>query len=358
MACGASTLSHLYNQLQTKYNIDMSKFLIVDSQNLFFRARHVTRGTLEEKTGLALDIILSSISKCWRDFKPDHVVFCLDSRSWRKDFYQPYKANRVVDRSTQSVKDAEEHAAFRETFNDFLKYLNERTNCTVLQNSVLEADDLVAGFIQSLPDDEHIIISSDTDFVQLLNTNVSQYNGISKELLTINGVYDIKGNLVIDKKTKEPKVVPDPEWLLFSKCVKGDPTDNVFSAYPGVRVKSSKKKIGLLEAYADRNRKGYAYNNFMLQKWLHHDGTEHRVMDDYQRNVTLVDLSAQPAHIRDEITKTILENQITKSNPQVGSHFLKFCGKHDLITLSQNAQLFATILSSPYPCSNITEISA
>ena len=29
----------------------------------------------------------------------------------------------------------------------------------------------------------------------------------------------------------------------------------------------------------------------MLQRWIDHEGVEHRVLDDYTRNVTLCDLS-------------------------------------------------------------------
>jgi hypothetical protein len=43
--------------------------------------------------------------------------------------------------------------------------------------------------------------------------------------------------------------------------MRGDPTDNVFSAYPGVRTKGSKNKVGLMEAYEDRNSKGFNWNN-------------------------------------------------------------------------------------------------
>ena len=39
--------------------------------------------------------------------------------------------------------------------------------------------------------------------------------------------------------------------------MRGDPSDNIFSAYPGVRTKGTKNKIGLTEAFEDRNSKGY-----------------------------------------------------------------------------------------------------
>ena len=80
--------------------------------------------------------------------------------------------------------------------------------------------------------------------------------------------------------------------------MRGDTSDNVFSAYPGVRVKGTKNKVGLQEAFADKSNKGYAWNNLMLQRWVDHEGAEHRVLDDYARNVTLCDLTAQPQNIR------------------------------------------------------------
>ena len=82
--------------------------------------------------------------------------------------------------------------------------------------------------------------------------------------------------------------MPDPQWLLFEKCMRGDSSDNVFSAFPGVRTKGTKNKVGLQEAYADKDKKGYNWNNMMLQRWTDPDGAEHRVLDDYLRNVALV----------------------------------------------------------------------
>ena len=237
---------------------------------------------------------------------------------------------------------------FWEAFDDFKDFVSEKTNCTVMQHTQLEADDLIAGWIQSHPDDEHIVVSSDSDFYQLLSSNVKQYNGITDELHTLEGIFDKKGNRVLDKKTKEPKVIPDPEWLLFEKCMRGDSSDNVFSAYPGVRKKGTKNKVGLLEAYADRKTKGYNWNNLMLQRWVDHNEIEHRVLDDYERNVTLVDLSAQPDDVKQIIATTIAENSVTKNISQIGTKFLKFCGKYELNRMSENAQQFAEILSSEY----------
>lgn len=327
------------------------KYLIVDTANTFFRARHSAHRQSDtwDKVGFAIHVTLASVNKAWRDQKADHVVFCLEGRSWRKDFYEPYKKNRSVARAALTEAEAEEDQMFWDAFDSLKTFLQEKTNCTVLRHEALEADDLIAGWIQSHPEDQHVIISTDTDFYQLLAENVVQYNGVADELHTLNGIFDKKGKLVIDKKTKEPKKIPDPGFILFEKCMRGDPTDNVFSAYPGVRTKGTKNKVGLEEAYADMGKKGFNWNNLMLQRWTDHNEVEHKVLDDYERNRTLVDLSAQPEHVKEMIATTIAAGSVKQNNPMVGAQFLKFCGKYELTRLSDQASAYADWLCASYP---------
>lgn len=318
-------------------------YIIVDTANCFFRARHVVRGNADEKIGMALHVTLASIRKAWQDFKGNHVVFCLEGRSWRKDYYAPYKRNRSEARAALTEREAEEDKVFWETFDKFKEFVNEKTNCTVLQHSQLEADDLIAGWIESHPNDNHIIISTDSDFVQLIAPNVKQYNGVMETTTTHEGIFDKKGKRVIDNKTKEPKNIPDPDWLLFEKCIRGDPTDNVFSAYPKVR------KNKLQEAFEDRKNKGFAWNNLMLQRWVDHNGDEHRVLNDYERNRQLIDLKHQPDDIKSIISNTIKTNAVAKNVDQVGMRLLKFCGLFDLVKISEQAQSYADPLNAKYP---------
>jgi 5'-3' exonuclease len=324
-------------------------YILVDTANTFFRARHVVRGSLEDKVGMSLHTILSSVRKAWRDFDGTHVVFALEGRSWRKDHYAPYKRNRSDARAALSPREAEEDRVFWETFDEFKNFITDKTNCTVLHNPRLEADDLIAGWIQSHPNDNHVIISTDGDFAQLVAPNVKQYNGVSQVTTTHEGYFDEKGKPVKDKKTGEVKGAPDPQWLLFEKCMRGDTSDNIFSAYPGVREKGTKNKVGLREAFADRTSKGWAWNNMMLQRWTDHEGVEHRVMDDYYRNVKLCDLSAQPDEIRTIINETInTATQAEKNIPQVGIRLMKFCAAYDLQKITEQAQSYADPLNARY----------
>jgi len=327
------------------------KYLIVDTANTFFRARHAAHRQSDtwDRLGFAIHVTLASIAKCFREQRADHVVICLEGRSWRKDYYEPYKKNRAVARAALTEAEQEEDRLFWESFDELKTFFYEKSNCTVLRHDELEADDLVAGWIQAHPADEHIIVSSDSDFHQLLATNVKQYNGIADELHTIEGIFDKKGAPVKDKKTKEPKKIPDPKWILFEKCMRGDASDNIFSAYPGVRKKGTKNKVGLEEAFADRNSKGFNWNNLMLQRWTDHNGEEHKVLDDYERNRMLVDLTAQPDAIKIKIAETIAANSVTKNIPQIGTKFMKFCGKYDLKRISDNVQGYIDFLTAEYP---------
>tara|TARA_B110000483_G_C18133289_1_gene518511 strand:+ start:259 stop:1248 length:990 start_codon:yes stop_codon:yes gene_type:complete len=328
----------------------MTKYLLVDTANTFFRARHVAyRGTsAEEKLGLAMHITLNAVLKAYQKQGADHVVFCLEGRSWRKDFYEPYKKNRAVARQALTEAEQEEDQLFWQAFDDLTTFLKDKTNCSVLQCKIAEADDIIARWVYKHPEDEHCIVSSDTDFIQLITDKVTQYNGITQELHTLKGIFDDKGKYVVDKKTKLPKAIPDPEWLLFEKCMRGDTSDNVFSAFPGVRKKGTKNKVGLLEAFEDRKNKGFNWNNMMLQRWVDHHGVEHRVLDDYTRNVHLIDLTEQPEDVKDVVDTHIDETVAIKEHPMVGAKFLKFCGKYDLQKLADNAQKYAEFLQAGY----------
>jgi len=290
---------------------------------------------------MAIHITLNSIKKAWNDFDGTHVIFCLEGRSWRKDHYAPYKRNRAETVQAMTAAEQEENKLFWECYDDFVDFVRTKTNVTVLQNSRCEADDLIARWIDLHPDQQHVIISTDKDLNQLIAPNVRQYNGVTEETMTVSGYFDKKSNPVIDNKTKEHRKVENREWMLFEKAMRGDPSDNIFSAYPGVRKKGTKSKVGLLEAFEDRNNKGYAWNNLMLSKWVDPEGVEHRVMDDYERNRLLVDLHAQPEAIIQELDQTIENAKAeNKQITQVGIRFMKFCAKYDLQKITEQAQLY------------------
>ena len=96
------------------------RYLLIDTSNMFFRARHQAHRAADTwtKLGFALHLTIMSANKVARDLGADHVVFALEGRSWRKDHYRPYKANRAEARQAMSDTEAEEDKLFWETYDE------------------------------------------------------------------------------------------------------------------------------------------------------------------------------------------------------------------------------------------------
>ena len=85
------------------------KYALIDTANTFFRARHIASRNSDtwEKIGMALHLTLASVNQVVRKYGIDHVVFCLEGRSWRKDIYPQYKAHRKVAESALTETEQE-----------------------------------------------------------------------------------------------------------------------------------------------------------------------------------------------------------------------------------------------------------
>lgn len=339
----------------------MSTFIIVDTANLFYKSKYAVKGDFSTKIGMAILIMFNSVKKAYDMFDADHIIFAFEGRSWRKDIYTEYKHDREISKTLMTPAEQEEMQIFYEAFEDYKKFLITRTNCTCLQHPNLEADDLIAGFIHEHPNDNNIIISNDSDFIQLISKNVKIYNSLQDVVISHDGVTNSKGKkvaFIIDSnaklkiKSEDESFIPESnwvEWFLFLKCMRGDRTDWIFSAYPGVRLKSSKKSIGLIEAFNDKNNKGYAWNNIMLQQWTDHNNNQHRVLDKYEQNKRLIDLSYQPDNVKQYIKSTINTECVQKNVNQVGVYVLKFAATYDIKTIEQNINNYANQYQSKYP---------
>ena len=348
------------------------KFCIVDVSNLVHRAKHsVSRrdmsrnpydpfGDLPQddpddlRVGLILTVVFSGLLNTFQKFDSDHCVAAFDSRSWRRDFMPEYKANRR-DR-VKTPQDVHDHELITRTIDELRDFLKEYTNVTVLEAPGAEADDFIGRWVQ-LHDDpafSHVIMSADGDFKQLVRDEVDLYNPMTHVLYTMDGVFHQDGKKVkstdrtvdrygqvwkvkLDKKTKVPMEF-DPEWELFEKCIRGDVSDNIRSAWP--RVSTVRMKKAFYGSTED-------WNNFINSTWGT-DGEKKSVRELYDRNKTLIDLSLQPEKIISVIDDQI-ESELDKElNRMVGSYFAKFCSKYSLSKLSQRADHFTNLLSLQY----------
>jgi hypothetical protein len=320
----------------------MATYILVDTLNLGMRVRYGMRSPdMETTVGLAIHVMFNAIKKVWTQFDATTCIFLMEGRSWRKDTYTRYKANRKELAAARTPEQIEEDELFFKGLNAFTDFLKLKTNASVIQHAQAEADDLIARFIHLHPDDTHVIVSTDSDFLQLLAPNVKIYNGIAGTLYTHTGVWDKSGKTALNKRG-EPVEVPNPEWLLFEKIMRGDDSDNIMSAYPGVR----KKKMQ--QAFDNRLEQGYTWNNLMLSTWTDHNGDQIRVKDAYERNRSLIDLTAQPEHLKQAFDQAIRDTVNEPVKTQIGFHLLKFANQWGLVRIEQHASDYTACLSSPY----------
>ena len=336
----------------------MTRYIIIDTANLFYRARHAVQGDPYSKAGLALHAIFRSVKKMWREHSGDHVVFCLEGKSWRFGPHPKYKANRKVDALLVTAREREENQVFAETYTELMQFLTNKTNSTVLQQELIEGDDFIARWTQMHPQDHHIIISGDTDFFQLLAPNVQIYDGVKDLLIGHDAVLDadqekvefsVKSSGKLNIGKKNPTFVAEVDWhrrALFTKCIRGDSGDNIFSAYP--KVRDTKLKA----AWEDREERGFNWNNLMLQTWTDYDDqneeVEVKVIDRFKFNTSLIDLTAQPDHIKELMDATIIERVQKTPVNNVGIHLMRFCDKNGLINIGKESQAHAVYLNAPY----------
>ena len=243
----------------------MKKYtLLIDGNYFFFRTLYVIppakkgQQTLatEKEIGVYLRKLATDFASEFRKFKPfiDEIVFTLDSKSWRKDFYPDadYKGNRKADSNIHWDN-------FKRATSDFREVL-EGKGVTVHKMEGAEGDDLIYAWSNylNLEGKNAIVFSGDRDLMQLLSHNQSTggqtlfYSGTHKKICVPMGFLDwieikedvdvfnltstihnkikedlhdfiISSNLSIDEM--------DADSYVFAKMLTGDSGDNIKSVY-------------------------------------------------------------------------------------------------------------------------------
>jgi 5'-3' exonuclease len=154
--------------------------LIFDGNYLFYKSLFVFSSygssgkLLEDEKDQAMFIrkIATDMSYAIRQFgNPDHVIFTIDSRSWRKDIEiqdGSYKGNREKDESKVNWDN------FYNMMNEFSRVLLTR-GFVVSRQEKAEGDDLMALWSKALLENgmDAVVITGDRDLTQTVNINES-----------------------------------------------------------------------------------------------------------------------------------------------------------------------------------------
>lgn len=239
-----------------------------------------------------------SLSTKYRDHK--EIVLCCDDKGslWRKKIHPYYKGRRVLRRKDDGFPWAD----FWKLMGEFIKELDELFPFNVITSPGAEGDDIIATLtfytMSTKPNQEIIIISNDKDFKQLhLSPMVKQYD---------------------PKEKKEIRAIAPKNDLMFH-ILKGDDGDdipNVKTTDLDTYVNPDKRSVRM---WFETKVREHIDNNTVMSELLNEDiidkktntviVTKEQLLENFNRNRTLVDLSQCPVEIQKDIVYTYESNK-------------------------------------------------
>jgi 5'-3' exonuclease len=211
------------------------KVLLLDGYNLIYRARH---SRMNKGDHSIIFNFFRSLRPIIEKFNPDKCYFTLEGRPTQRLNIDPnYKGQRVYHNKDN----------FSEQRREIIRLVKEYFPFTTIRHNDFECDDVI-GHLASVTykDDDVVIISSDTDFIQSINENTQVYSPVRKCFL---------------EKTEYDYVA----W----KSLVGDKSDNI-EGFLGIGNKKAQKLLSdskLLEDFLlkEDNKEKYDKNFFMVK---------------------------------------------------------------------------------------------
>jgi len=209
------------------------RLVILDCNSILHRAYHALpplTTSKGESTGAIYGFLLV-LFRVLREFRPDYVAAAFDfpAPSFRHKIFREYKAKRPP--APPELYD--QIAKTKELLPIF--------GIPVFEKMGFEADDIIGTIAtlaprqQTFPVLQTIIVSGDSDTLQLVNENTEVY-------LLKRGVKDA---LLYNKETVKVSFEIEPKQLLDFRALKGDPSDNI----PGVTGIGEKTARALIKTF-------------------------------------------------------------------------------------------------------------
>ena len=261
-----------------------SRTLLIDGLNLFFR--NFAMMNMVNPDGIhigGLGGFFRSLGAMIRQTQPDKVYVIFDGASStvnRKNLVPEYKSGRNEQRVTNwEVFDslADEHDSKVDQIVRVIQYLKTLPVKTLILDKV-EADDIIAylcGKLPNQPDDKLFIVSSDKDFLQLVNQNVIVYRPMEKKYYT-------------EDVMREKYKMPAKNFILY-KTLLGDSSDKI----KGIKGLGEK---GIFKKFPELTEGVLTFNdvfNICEQKFKDHVVYARVIqgIDELEKNYKVMDLS-------------------------------------------------------------------
>jgi len=213
-----------------------NKLMIIDAQNQFIRAYIVDPSTSTNGAPIGgLKGFMKIMNKLCREIKPDQVVVVWDGEGGskkRRSMNKNYKAGRKPPRLNRYENNLTEEQQYENRIwqqTRTIEYLNE-TPVIQFYVPLVEADDVISyvNNLQVFEDWNKVIVSSDKDFIQLLDEKTVLYRPTQSEVLNRGRVLE--------------KFEIHPNNFALARAIVGDPSDNL-DGVPGVGLSTVAKRL-------------------------------------------------------------------------------------------------------------------
>jgi len=326
-------LLELLNNLDEhgKETVEGERILMIDGLNLFFRNFAMMNMVNPDGVHIGgLGGFFRSLGAEIRRVDPTQVYVIFDgagSANARKNLLPEYKSGRDLQRITNwdafDNKDDEDDAKVDQIVRiiQYLKTLPVKT----IGIPKVEADDVIAylsDIIPQSPKDKVFIVSSDKDFLQLVNENVIVYRPMEKEFYT--------------KQTVIDKFKMSPNNFILYKTLMGDNSDKV----KGVKGLGEKKLYKLFPELSEKDMSLDDIYNICESKFkenvIYARIIQH--IDDLEKNYKIMDLSNP---MLDENDKKYL-TQVVKTNEYnyLPDQFVSFYNEDKLGGMIRNVEFW------------------
>ena len=224
-----------------------SRVLIIDGLNTFIRAFSVNPAINDDGVHIGGIIgFLKSVRYSLSKIKPTRCIIVFDGKDGskkRQKIYPDYKGQRRVKRGFNRNVDwatspLDEEQSIKMQLGRLVKYL-EQLPVSILNIDGCEADDVIAYIVTAIyPKSTNIIMSTDKDFLQLINKNVKIWSPTKKVLYNEDRLFEEYG-------------IPAKNLLTY-KILDGDKSDNI----DGIRGAGAKTIVKYIPPIAEDKRFG------------------------------------------------------------------------------------------------------
>ena len=222
----------------------MPRLLVIDALNLFIRNWVINPSMSTNGNPIGGTVgFLNSIRKMVNDFNPDEMIICWDGAGGsqkRRTVIKEYKEGRKPIRKNYEVAGMDKQSENENKYwqqEILMEMLNEMPMIQLMLERT-EADDIIA-YVTKSPKYfgwQKVIISSDKDFIQLLDEETVLYRPIAKKAM--------------NKKSVIEEFGISPQNFAIARAMAGDKSDNL-EGIRGAGLKTISKRLPTLREEKD-----------------------------------------------------------------------------------------------------------